>query len=494
MADLTPADRVTALLEWGDVAEADAEIDAIAEDGGTWQVALWRGTRALMEARFGACERCAADAAERGEDAGEPRAGVLACLLLVNLRREQERPAEAETLLRALLDRHPSAPAGAHALLALLVGEMGRDGQARQELGRLLPRDPIPSAGRLAPLFLLAELAATVEAAPDDLVLLYRRLQPHARDFAVEEGGAACYGSTALALGRLAQARNRRREAVAHFEDALEAHERIGAPLLLAHTQRHLAALLRLSGDEADWERSVGLLAAAAAIYRHVGVDGLAAETQTVLARSMDGPAGLDGLDAAGGAEPSGTERPLFRRQGDQWIVGPAHDPIRLRDARGLRDIARLLAAPRTSIHVADLLAAAGRPDDEPVPGVGPSSAMRPIRPWAIEEPVLDAATRQEYEARLTELAGELVEAERTGAAVRAALARAERDVLTAALAEGAGGDLVERARRTVGTRIRISLDRIEQAEPSVGRHLRTCIRTGTFCSYEPDRPVRWAL
>jgi hypothetical protein len=27
-----------------------------------------------------------------------------------------------------------------------------------------------------------------------------------------------------------------------------------------------------------------------------------------------------------------------------------------------------------------------------------------------------------------------------------------------------------------------------------VGRHLRTCIRTGTFCSYEPDRPVRWAL
>src|SRR5437764_878516 len=115
MPGLTPADRVIALLEWGDVAEADAEIDAIAEDGGAWQVALWRGARALMEGRFGACERCATEAAERGEDAGEPRAGVLASLLLVSLRREQERPAEAEAMLRGLLDRHPSAPAGAHA-------------------------------------------------------------------------------------------------------------------------------------------------------------------------------------------------------------------------------------------------------------------------------------------------------------------------------------------------------------------------------------------
>jgi hypothetical protein len=66
--------------------------------------------------------------------------------------------------------------------------------------------------------------------------------------------------------------------------------------------------------------------------------------------------------------------------------------------------------------------------------------------------------------------------------------------VLAAALAEDDRGDPLDRARRTVGTRIRISLDRIEQADPPVGRHLRTCIRTGTFCSYEPDRPVRWVL
>jgi hypothetical protein len=116
-----------------------------------------------------------------------------------------------------------------------------------------------------------------------------------------------------------------------------------------------------------------------------------------------------------------------------------------------------------------------------------------------IRDPVLDDATRAECERRLADLAGELVEAERQGDAVRAALARAERDALTAlldrdGLGEGDVGDPLERARRVVGTRIRISLNRIEQAQPDLGHHLRTSIRTGTFCSYEPDRAVRWAL
>jgi hypothetical protein len=216
-------------------------------------------------------------------------------------------------------------------------------------------------------------------------------------------------------------------------------------------------------------------------------VDGLAAATQAVLARS------LDGLEAA--SELPTTEPPLFRRQGDAWVVGLASDPVRLRDARGLQDIARLLAAPRRSVHVADLLAASASPvEAAAVRHIGRADVPAPTRPSVLEEPVLDPSTRLEYEARLTELAGELVEAERTGAAVRAALARAERDMLTAAMTDRPEGDPIERARRTVVTRIRISLDRIEQAEPALGRHLRTSIRTGTFCSYEPDRPVRWAL
>ncbi|MGH9222278.1 MAG: hypothetical protein ACRD2W_00390, partial [Acidimicrobiales bacterium] len=314
MADLTPADRVTALLEWGDVAEADAEIDEAADGPDDWHTPLWRAMRASMEGRFETAARLATDAIERGERAADPRASVLAALLMVASLRDQLRLGEAESALRALLDRHASAPASAHAMLALLVGEMGRDTQARQELVRLLPREPVPATGHLAALWLLAELAGSVGASPDDVDLLYRRLSPHAGDCAVEDGGAVFYGSVSYALGRLATARDRQDEAIGHYDVAIEAHERAGAVLVLAHTQRHLATLLRLRGGRGDWERAVGLLAQAVNIYRHLGIDGLAAELQGVLARSEDGLADVDpGPAAATGAGP------LFRRDGDAW-------------------------------------------------------------------------------------------------------------------------------------------------------------------------------
>lgn len=464
MPELTPAERVVALLEWGDIAEADAEI-AAAGDGsaaGGWQAVLWRGMRALMEGRFQTCERLEAEAAERGVRGGAPEAGMPAKLLLVALRRDQERVAEAESLLRSVLDGGSSgsgatAPASAHVLLALLVGEMGRDALARQEFVRLLGGEQVAAPGRLAALTLLAHLAAAVDVPDEDRARLDRRLRPHAGDFAFEEGGAVFYGAVSYALGRLAHARGRDAEAVADYEVAVEAHERVGAPVLLAHAQRHLAALLRTTGDDRDWERAVGLLRSATTIYRRLAIDGLAADTQAVLAR------------CEAGARPLGRE-PVFRPQGDGWVVGLVDGPVRLRDARGLHDIARLLAAPHKPLHVSDLLAA--------VDG----------------HPVLDPATCAEYEARLSDLAAEAIEAERVGDPIRAALARAERDAVAAALAGEDDGDVFERARRAVNTRIRISLDHIERAEPVVGGHLRTAIHTGTFCSYEPAEFVRWDL
>src|SRR5439155_25910698 len=97
-----------------------------------------------------------------GRRAGDSRAGLLAGVLAVATLREQERLAEGEIMLRMVLDRHPAAPASAHALLALLIGEMGRDTQARMELTRLIPRDPVAATGRLALVYLLSELATAV--------------------------------------------------------------------------------------------------------------------------------------------------------------------------------------------------------------------------------------------------------------------------------------------------------------------------------------------
>jgi len=47
-----------------------------------------------------------------------------------------------------------------------------------------------------------------------------------------------------------------------------------------------------------------------------------------------------------------------------------------------------------------------------------------------------------------------------------------------------------ERARVNVTKALKAALARIEQHSPSLGRHLASTIRTGTFCSYVPDPQI----
>jgi hypothetical protein len=56
------------------------------------------------------------------------------------------------------------------------------------------------------------------------------------------------------------------------------------------------------------------------------------------------------------------------------------------------------------------------------------------------------------------------------------------------------GADPSERAGKAVANRIRDVLARVNVAHPSLGRHLRNSVRTGTFCSYQPERPTAWNL
>ena len=52
----------------------------------------------------------------------------------------------------------------------------------------------------------------------------------------------------------------------------------------------------------------------------------------------------------------------------------------------------------------------------------------------------------------------------------------------------------MERARKAVTARIRYVIDRVETEHPELGRHLAVSVRTGAFCSYNPDRPVVWEI
>ncbi len=117
-------------------------------------------------------------------------------------------------------------------------------------------------------------------------------------------------------------------------------------------------------------------------------------------------------------------------------------------------------------------------------------------------DPVLDARARAEYRTHLDRLAEEAERAEVAGDAARSAALAEERAAVLGALAAAAGlggrarrlGADAERARKTVGARVRDSLGRIERVHPGLAAHLRSSVRLGTTCCYQPAEPVTWRV
>ena len=173
----------------------------------------------------------------------------------------------------------------------------------------------------------------------------------------------------------------------------------------------------------------------------------------------------------------------VFRREGEVWLVRFGGLDARVRDTKGMADLAVLIARPGVEIHVAELVGAAA--------ALGRAGSG---------QAVLDETAIAAFRTRLRQLSVEQDDAESVGDVDRAGRARAERediaDQLVAQL--GLGGtartvpDWVERARKAVRRRVDAALKRIEAEHPSAGRHLRRSVRTGAFCAYDPAEPVHW--
>jgi hypothetical protein len=197
----------------------------------------------------------------------------------------------------------------------------------------------------------------------------------------------------------------------------------------------------------------------------------------------------------------------VFRREGEYWTVRYDGSVARLKDAKGLRCLARLLAHPGREFHAADLEAAGSQASRLARPGArtGAGTGELRVRPDLGDAgELLDARAKAAYKARLEELAAELEEAECCNDPGRAAKARAEREFLVRELARavGLGGrdrraaSHAERARLNVTRAIRAAMANLARANPALGWHLSATIRTGRYCSYTPDprTPVSWEL
>ncbi len=166
-------------------------------------------------------------------------------------------------------------------------------------------------------------------------------------------------------------------------------------------------------------------------------------------------------------------------RDGETWRIEGGAAPFRLRNSKGLRLLARLVAAPRETFHVLDLVAEGKAREHVQDGDLGP---------------VLDPTAKAAYAGRIRDLREALDDAEARADPARAEAARAELEALTEQLAGavGLGGrdrkfaDASERARVNVQRRIRDALDRIEGEDAALGKHLRRSVQTGTYCSYDP--------
>jgi hypothetical protein len=220
--------------------------------------------------------------------------------------------------------------------------------------------------------------------------------------------------------------------------------------------------------------------------------------------RVLGGAMALATADRLGMAAAPEASRTVFRREGEYWTVVFEGSVVRLRDAKGLRHLARLLAHPGREFHAVDLEAAQSRPSPAVVgPGGRAGGGELAVRPDLGDAGVLlDATAKAAYRARLTELQAELEEAEGGNDPTRAAKARHELEFLVAELARavGLGGrdrraaSHAERARLNVTRAIRAAMANLACDNPALGRHLAATIRTGRYCAYLPDprAPIAW--
>ena len=175
--------------------------------------------------------------------------------------------------------------------------------------------------------------------------------------------------------------------------------------------------------------------------------------------------------------------RPSWTRTGDTWTICFGRRTIHVKHAKGLADLGVLLSRPGQSVEALELYA-------------GPE-APRPSAP----EPVVDRKALVAYRSRLTELAGELVQAEGRGDIGWSERVQAEQQALLEHLGQitGLGGRVrtgvsqAERARKAVSARIRDAITKIAAHDPELAAHLEAAVSTGSTCMYKPERPVAWS-
>jgi tetratricopeptide (TPR) repeat protein len=443
--------RIVALMESGLVERATAEIRAFARLADSlrqpvfqWYARVVEAMLALLHGDLEAAWELGTAGAELGRRARSDNAQMLAegGVLAMVLRERGDHDAFLRTILAAN-SGHPEAARGFDFIFPVFLVGYGIDAETIRDILQRMPRELAWLEHDALYLFVWTHLATAAAFVGDAERYedAWPRLLPHADRFVLDGTAAVCYGPVSATLARIALARGDLDDARGWFERALDTLSRINAPLLQSRVERELAEL---------------------------GATSVKARRATTI------PA----------------DAPRFERDGDTWALAFGGDSTRLRDSKGLRDLAVLLARPDAEVHALDLVAASeghGRTDRAVGADLGPA---------------LDARARGQYEQRIRDLTELVQEAEDANDLAHAARLDDERSRLLHELAAALGlsgrarsqSSDAERARKAVTMRIRDAIGRIDRELPGLGTHLRNSVRTGIYCSYRPELPVEWRL
>ena len=346
--------------------------------------------------------------------------------LRAELREDASEALEALAALEVHLAREPAAAFWAPLRRAAVFSWEGRREEAGAELARFIPGGPQSMHRALGP-WLYTQVAGVCLRTGDRpwMAALHERLLGFAARVSLNTALPASDGPIADQLGRLATALGRPDQAAAHYRDALRLSERAGFPVFEARARKALT----LGGQ-----------------------------------RNPLRP-------------PSSVSPTLLQKEGELWTLTHDERRVRLKDSKGLRYLAVLLAEPGREYHVGELMGLERGPDQSGDAG-----------------PLIDARAKAAYRKRLDDLGVELADAEERGDTAAVTRLEEERDALARELARALGlggrdrkaGSGAERARINVQRRLSDVVRRVSVADAALGRHVEIHLRTGMFCAWEP--------
>jgi hypothetical protein len=507
--------HVDVLLELDQLAAADIAIETLerlANESRDRLAAafarLHRARRAALEGRFEDAHALVDEVAASSKGLSASTIPITIASQRVVLKWLQEGPAAIGEQVRAYADGAPAQPCWRAGLAASLAAA-GRTEEAQLEYNRLaadgfatLPRDNL----WLVAMALLAETVASLQLR-GGAAAIYAELAPFAgRNIVLPT--SAFVGAVEMWLGILARVQGRHAKALEHLAVARTSATRNGARTCLMRIAVEEATALLEQGGAGARERAAELLDQTAASCEDMGLHVMLARIAPLQARLAAAPPPAPAAATAAAANADAGRVTTLRRIGDVWMIDDGSGPLHISDGRGVRLLALLLARPGREVHSLELVAAvdrmspvstgAARSGGRGQEAAGRSGLQRGTGP------VLDPAAKNAYRARIAALGDEIAEAARRGDEERAARTRTEREFVIRELERALGiggrdreaGSHAERARVNVTRAIRAAIKRIAGYDAALGAELKTAVRTGAFCAYEPDprRPRRWRI